>query len=256
MMIIYKITNNINNKSYIGQTTKDLEERKESHYYAIYKDKNFAIHKAILKYGWENFKWEILEKCDSKEELDEMEFHFIKQYDTFISKNGYNMTWGGEGSPGKIFTEDYRKKLRIAQTGKKLSQETKEKLRKIMKGRVFTKEWKKKIGESNKGKIHPHTEETKKKISNSMLGNKNHFFGKHHTEETKEKIRLAVSGNKSILSKRYIITTPSGEEIKVHGIRKFCREFKDEKLTHNLLISCVKGIQNHHKGYKCRYDTN
>ncbi len=107
--IIYKAVNKINGKCYIGQTSKKLSKRKTDHKSRA-NTKNFSIsafYPAINKYGWDNFTWEILEYCDSKEELDEMEFHYILQYDTY--KNGYNLTLGGEGDCGYKHTVETKR---------------------------------------------------------------------------------------------------------------------------------------------------
>jgi len=95
-MIIYKVTNLITNKSYIGQTIGYLSRRKKQH---IYKSKNpkCYFHRAINKYGKDNFKWEILEKCDHTYQLYELEYHYIKQYNTKVP-NGYNLTDGYDNS--------------------------------------------------------------------------------------------------------------------------------------------------------------
>ena len=94
-MIIYKSTNKINKKSYIGQTS-NIEKRKIQHKSISKSKKNLPFYNAIRKHGWRNFKWKVLCECENKEELDEMEFHYIKQYNS-IHPNGYNMTKGGEG---------------------------------------------------------------------------------------------------------------------------------------------------------------
>ncbi len=62
-MIIYKATNKINNKSYIGQTQHSLESRNSQHY-RDYKDSNTSFHKALRKYGKENFEWKIIYVSD------------------------------------------------------------------------------------------------------------------------------------------------------------------------------------------------
>ena len=97
MGLIYKATNIINGKSYIGLTTRTLEERKAEHYYsAINQKDNFPFHKAIAKYGIQNFKWEIIEdNIFDKDILAEKEKYWIKQYNTF-SQYGYNATPGGQ----------------------------------------------------------------------------------------------------------------------------------------------------------------
>lgn len=91
---IYLITNKINNMQYIGQSI-DIEERFYRHSLA---HDNCYFHNAVKKYGWNNFKTEILEKClPDKKILNELEKKYIKQYNTLMP-NGYNMTIGGDSS--------------------------------------------------------------------------------------------------------------------------------------------------------------
>ena len=91
---IYKIENLLNGKVYIGQSI-EIEVRFAKHKNA--KD-NFCIHKAIRKYGIENFSFKILEECLEKE-LDEKEKYWIDKYDSLIPK-GYNMIPGGSNGAG------------------------------------------------------------------------------------------------------------------------------------------------------------
>lgn len=95
---IYKITNKINNKVYVGQS-HFIETRWESHKRnAFYKNShsyNYILYKAIRKYGVENFSFEIIEECSS-EELNKREKYWIDFYNSY--KQGYNMTLGGEGN--------------------------------------------------------------------------------------------------------------------------------------------------------------
>lgn len=87
---IYRITNKVNGKSYIGQTRNTVEFRWRQHINA--KDNKY-FHKAIKKYGVENFKIETLECCNV-EDLDSKEIYYIAKYNTF-GENGYNLTKGG-----------------------------------------------------------------------------------------------------------------------------------------------------------------
>jgi hypothetical protein len=94
---IYKITNKINNKSYIGQS-KDIYRRWREHI-KNFKDvqNNQVIYLAIRKYGLENFDFSIVEEC-ALESLDEREIFYIEKFNTYI--DGYNMTIGGSGQNG------------------------------------------------------------------------------------------------------------------------------------------------------------
>lgn len=93
---IYKITNLQNGKIYIGQAV-DINRRWSEHKSHSFSPKhvsyNFAIHRAIRKYGIESFSFEVLEECDENQ-LNEREIYWIQK---FNSKNcGYNMTDGGD----------------------------------------------------------------------------------------------------------------------------------------------------------------
>ena len=95
---IYKITNIVNNKIYIGQSI-DIQERWYQHKYKAFdeneKGYNSAIHLAMRKYGVENFSIEIIEKC-APELLDERERFWIQELNC-VSPNGYNILEGGQG---------------------------------------------------------------------------------------------------------------------------------------------------------------
>lgn len=96
MGVIYKVTNLINNKIYIGQTKRDAKIRWGEHLSSSFNKNsisyNVIFHKAIRKYGKENFKLEIIEKCDNKILLDR-EKYWIKYFNSY--ENGYNSTPGG-----------------------------------------------------------------------------------------------------------------------------------------------------------------
>ena len=133
-MIIYKVTNKVNGKIYIGQTTKNLEYRRKKHEGQINCKKRMVFHRAIVKYGKENFQWETICEASNREELDVLEVFYIKQYESF-GKNGYNMTEGGNsGRRGKA-TEETKKKLSLAHMGNKHSKETCDKMSKTRKGK-------------------------------------------------------------------------------------------------------------------------
>ena len=108
-MIIYKATNCINGKAYIGQT-KNLDQRIQEHCYNA-KYAKYAFHKALKKYGFENFKWEVLADCESREEANLLEVKFIEEYGGVESTMLYNETAGGHTFKYRSFTEADRKEL-------------------------------------------------------------------------------------------------------------------------------------------------
>ena len=173
--VIYKITNKINGKVYIGQTTSsfDLRYRGDLHKYTH----NIHLKRAIEKYGIENF---LIEKefkvAYSKDELDNLEKEYIIKFDCI--NNGYNLREGG--SNGK-FSEESKLKMSESRKGEKS----------YWYGRKHTEKTKKILSEINTGSNHPfygkhHSYESKIKISKSTRGKKNHFYGKHHSDETKK----------------------------------------------------------------------
>lgn len=130
--IIYKITNKINGKVYIGQTTRGFNKRynykgkgieRVYHYYISQKEKNRFVNEYLLnsikKYGFYNFETiEIYDIAFSKEELDIKEKHYIKLFDCV--NNGYNFGEGGEISPmlGNCHSEEVRIKISNRMSGK------------------------------------------------------------------------------------------------------------------------------------------
>jgi group I intron endonuclease len=100
---IYKATNLVNQKKYIGQSI-DIQRRLKEHQFEPFKNSshayNHVFYQAIRKYGIENFSFEIVEECDTRE-LDNRERYWIKYYNTYIgweNCQGYNMTIGGAGA--------------------------------------------------------------------------------------------------------------------------------------------------------------
>lgn len=149
-MIIYKVTNGENDMSYIGQTTKSLEKRKKVHV-IMCNHTDLYFHRALKKYGIDNFKWEIIKRCKNKDDLDHWEKYFIIKNKTKIP-NGYNMTSGGEGTLDIIITDAKRKKLRMAHLGKKLSKQHRERISISGLGRKASEESKRKQSIAHKGK--------------------------------------------------------------------------------------------------------
>lgn len=194
---IYKTTNLINGKIYVGQ-------HKSNEYDSSYYGSGKILKLAIEKYGLDNFSNTVLCWCESKKELDKLERQLIKQYDSRNPNKGYNIAFGGEG--GDLVTclsnEDYlifcnhmsdlNKLGIIGNKGKQLSEEHRQKIGNGNRGKKHSEEWinkqrQKVIGNTpwnkgltieddrvkkyarKKGQFN-HTEETKIKISNSKKG--------------------------------------------------------------------------------------
>lgn len=219
--IIYKVTNLINQKIYIGQTAKGLEERRYMHEYESKKEKTTKIfHKAIKKYGKENFSWEIIDTALSKEELIQKEIDWIRRCNTYIgfdNHNGYNMTTGGEGG-GYAHTE-----------------ETKKLLSEMKKG-IF-------------GVDHPmygrhHTDDTKDKMRNAHKGIKKTI--QHRENMSKGRIGI-IANSKSVVQLSsdgvYIATFSSAKEA------KDALHVKDA----SCITRCCKGERKTAYGFKWMY---
>jgi group I intron endonuclease len=187
-MFIYQITNIITNDFYIGKTTRKLEQRLYQHNYETFnRNSQTYLHRAIRKYGKNNFEISILDEAFSNQELNEKEKIWIEN-----KKPQYNMTKGGDGgdvskSPNyiksqknKSYKHTEESKLKISEGNKKkkkpLSEETKNKLSSIRKGRKMpprSDEWKLKQSLSQKGKSKkPFTEEHKNNLKKSWLKRK------------------------------------------------------------------------------------
>lgn len=160
--LIYKATNKIDGKIYIGQTIYTLRTRRREHERVV-GIKTDYFHNAINKYGKENFNWIILDYAESQEELDEKEIFYIKKFRSFVDfydANGYNLMLG------TAVSESTKKKLSDAGKNRKVSEETKTKLSKTSVGKKHSLETRKKIAMSMTGK--KHSNETRLKISQSM----------------------------------------------------------------------------------------
>lgn len=163
---IYRITNTINGKTYIGKhSTNNLEDK--------YMGSGVIIKKAINKYGIENFKKEYLAFCDTEEKLNWLEKFYIKKFNTCDSNIGYNLTKGGEGLLGYVCSDETKEKISKSKTGKthKGFPHTEESKNKISKAKMGSTPW-------NKGKKGLQTAWNKGiSVGN---GENNGFYGKHH----------------------------------------------------------------------------
>lgn len=227
MITVYKITNLRNGKGYIGITKHSAEKRWRRHLKDANKRKHLPLYAAILKYGEGAFSVRTLATVDTWDAAQGLEISFIKRYGTHTStRNGYNMTWGGDGSLGLKPNEEARKKMSMAQRGRRHTEETKRKIGLAHKGNTYgslTKGFK--MSEAQKRLLsflargRRASEETRQKMSASQRGRK-------HSEETKQKISRANKGKKFSKSHRQKLSQMAKERdcshlyrpVKIDGI--------------------------------------
>lgn len=169
---IYCVTCLPTGKLYFGQTTKSIKRRWHQHVrFSKQERDNYKFHRAIRKYGEENFLVEevMFVEAPTKEELkaklDFIEMRFIKKLGT--RNNGYNSTDGGDYVNLMSLSEEHKRKISESMSGKKNP----------MFGKKFSDEHRKRISEANKGK-HEVTNKQKEKLSRLFSGNRNPMFGR------------------------------------------------------------------------------
>lgn len=128
--LTYCATNKINGKFYIGQTY-DFEKRKRDHIREALAGGIGAFHRAIRKYGAENFHWQVLHRDIDPLDINETERALIVLNKSLISQNGYNVSPGGASTRGYRHTRKTRRKISAAKKGRSLPPLTAEHKRKI-----------------------------------------------------------------------------------------------------------------------------
>lgn len=155
-------------KRYVGMTKRDPKERWNYGY--GYKSQK-VFWRAIVKYGWDNITHEIIATNLTHKEACELEQQLVARYNTTNSKFGYNQTVGGDGTVGfshkNPHSDEWRKKVSIANTGKKRSEESKARISVACKGKTISEETKQKISTTLKHKGHKPSVKCLKKSINS-----------------------------------------------------------------------------------------
>lgn len=199
--VVYKITNKINNKIYIGVTnnTRLRWSSNGTQYRDTSKEGNRRpFWNAIKKYGWDNFEKEILIKNLSKEEAYKKEIQMIKTFDSTNKKIGYNLSPGGNG--GVIYQEHPRGML-----GKSHSIENNIRQKIFMSDKSNNPMYN---GKTIWGKTHPHPKGMK---------------GKTHTEEKRLQISETLK-RKGHAKKKIKATLPDGEIVIFDSLNSCCKE--------------------------------
>ena len=213
-MIIYKTTNLINNRFYVGQDANNDNE---------YLGSGLLLKQAIQKYGKQNFKKETLEYCNSKDELEEAERYWIKILNAQERGKGYNITGGGYGMLGYKASEETKRLIGFSST---------------LPGYI------KRYGEEEGIRKY---NEISKRHSKMMIGRKgisrygkdNPFYGKTHTDELKEKVSKRFKGNTYATKRKG--RTESIETRRKQSEARMGMKFTDEHRM-NLSVSVSKGL--------------
>jgi group I intron endonuclease len=214
-MVIYKASNKINGKIYIGRTIQELNKRISQH---MSKSSDCSYFKnALEKYGVDGFVWEVIDTANSLDDLNDLEYHYIKQYGSYKRDYGYNLTLGGHGVRGFTHSEATKLKISKSKIGVKLP--------------PFSDRHKRRIGKANKG--NKHSKASRNKMSKIRTGK--------------------YRGEESWRAKYYVVTCPNGKEFKVKSLRNFCKKFFGNYKPYKGLSAVACGKRNQHKGYKCRY---
>ena len=242
-MIIYLVTNLINNKKYVGMDSLNCP---------YYLGSGIYIKKAIKKYGRENFKKEILQVCETKEELLEFEKYWINFFDAVSDKNFYNIREGGQGGDIRYLLDDdkieqWKKNISNGQKGKR-------------KGIPLSESNKKGISEGLKifyeNNIPPNmgrnqSEETKKKIRDALIGRE--FSDEHKNNMKKktdeEKPKLITKEKRDKLSK-FNSSLTKDQVMMIYNLSKTKQKsYSEIKEMFGISISCISEIINK-KTYK------
>jgi group I intron endonuclease len=170
-MFIYKTTNLVNGKIYIGKACNKSTMRNS------YLGSGKYFIRALAKYGKDNFERRIIDFGEDRNDLCRKEVFWIKFYDARNSLVGYNICPGGEGGSGGDTLSAHPNREEIA---RKISLKAKERLK----------------NKENHPMYGTHrSEETRSRISTSRMGQVSGFKGKKHSEETRSKMRLAQIGH-------------------------------------------------------------
>jgi group I intron endonuclease len=175
-------------KKYIG-SSKDIKKR-FNQYNILHCKKQTKLYNSFKKYGIEKHSFEIIYQCNFND-LYKWERYFGEQFKT-LEKNGLNCQLPGYNDKPKIMSNETKEKISKLGKGRKHSEETRKKMSESKKN--ISEETRKKLSDLKKGK--KFSEEHRKKLSESQKGKKN-SLGKKYSEETRKKMSESKKGKKS-----------------------------------------------------------
>lgn len=231
---IYTITNSKNGRRYIGSAV-NVHQRWQAHRFRLRNGihENSFLQRSWKKHGEEAFVFECVQEVEETADLIRFEQDWI---DRLWNEGLYNRRRNAANNLGINLTEETKARMSAAQKAR-----AKNPTPGMIEGR-------KKVGLANTGR--KASDETKKKMSAARLGRevspeaieKMKTAAANRSEEHLAKIGEAKAGN-------FIITTPDGEEVFVRNLTAFARAYG---LTQSLLCKVSKGERKQHKGYKVR----
>lgn len=240
---IYKITNLINGKIYIGQTIATINERWAGHK-CDSKRKNTAIGNAINKYGEENFSIEVVEDDIDYELLDEKEIFYIKEYNSLYPV-GYNISQGGKA----YITDEWRKVLSERVKGENNPMYGACGELNPFYNKKHSEKTKQIIGDKARDRWNNLDEEEKEKVKNRLNYHRDKriaekggcFKGYNHSEESINKIKSKLKGVKKTEEARINIKNGNSRKRKVHMMDKNSLEIIQTFDTMTIAAEWIKG---------------
>ncbi len=220
MATVYILTNIINDKQYIGKTIKKFNKRLSQHLKAARSGNGYCLHRAIRKYGIENFHIECLQVSNKLVNL--WENHLIRRWNT-LAPNGYNLTVGGEGGEH--------------------TEEVKQKIAKAHKGKSKTEEHIKNISKGKKGKKNP-------VLSEAMKGHIPWNIGIEHNKETRKKISEKAKGRPAHNRRKTVLIHPNGSTEVFNALTHAAKKYD---LNHSGLVNVINGNIKTFKGFRVVY---
>lgn len=207
MAHIYKITNTITNKIYIGKTTLMILERFDKHIRNS-KDGDTYLYKSFRKYGIENFTIESIEEC-SDDILNNRECFWIKELNSLIP-NGYNMTEGGTGGDTSV-SPKYKESMKKMHE----SRISEDYATYGFLGKVHTSDSKQKQSQARKKHWDSLSSQQLEERSKKISGSKNGMFGKI----PKNSIQIILNGIEyNSISEACRATGMSAKSVKKYGV--------------------------------------
>ena len=224
-----------NGKYYVGITTTSFEERKQSHI-SHRNTSSLAVSQALKKfYGQET--WKVIANGDSWEELTKLEVELIEKYQSYISKNGYNLTLGGGGTVGYEYSDE----------AKRENSERKIEYFSSDKNRLKQSEATKLAHKNNPQQAKQHSE-----------FQRNRYTDKNERKKVAEGMSAYLSDKERLRihslqrgAKPFIVKTKEGEYVDEWLTQHECARELNLSVSH--INNCLHGKRKSHKGYTFSY---